>query len=72
MAYQSYAEEHAASHNLRQVAHSTASTEAQHKQADIDHYKRLLTAAHTWSVKNGAMQALINLGVSVQPLGGEV
>jgi hypothetical protein len=67
-----YEDDKAVSEGQRQVDKTNNNTAAGHIAADIAHYKRLLTAGHKWGVKNGAMQALINLGVSVQPLGGEV
>jgi hypothetical protein len=67
-----YEDDRVVSEGQRQVDKQTTNTAAGHIAADIAHYKRLLTAGHKWGVKNGAMQALINLGVNVQPLGGEV
>jgi hypothetical protein len=69
MAYQ---DDKAVSESQRQVDKQTTNTAAGHKAADIAHYQRLLTAAHKWGVKNGAYQALINLGQNPQALGGEV
>jgi len=69
MAYQ---DDKAVSENQRQVDKQTTNTAVGHKAADIAHYQRLLTAAHKWGVKNGAYQALINLGQNPQALGGEV
>jgi uncharacterized protein (DUF2252 family) len=59
MAYQ---DDKAVSESQRQVDKQTTNTAVGHKAADIAHYQRLLTAAHKWGVKNGAYQALINLG----------
>jgi hypothetical protein len=68
----SYHDDVAISRAQHQNDHKAAASDADHKTADINHYKRLLAAGHTWGVKNGAYQALINLGQSLQPLGGEV
>jgi hypothetical protein len=67
-----YNDDVAVSESQRQVDKTTTNTAAGHIAADIAHYKRLMTAAHKYGVKNGAMQALITLGVNVQSLGGEV
>jgi hypothetical protein len=62
----------AVSESQRQVDKKNNNTASGHRQADIDHYTRLLTAGHKWGIKNGAHQALINLGQNPQALGGEV
>jgi hypothetical protein len=66
MAYQDDVATNKAAH---QVEHAAATTDAQHRTADINHWKRMLVAANKWSVHNGSAQALINLGQNPQPLG---
>jgi hypothetical protein len=67
-----YEDDKAVSESQRQVDKANNNTAAGHIAADIAHYKRLLTAGHKYGVKNGAYQALINLGQNPQALGGEV
>jgi hypothetical protein len=67
-----YEDDKAVSEGQRQTDKTNNNTAAGHKAADIAHYQRLLTAGHKYGVKNGAYQALINLGQNPQALGGEV
>jgi hypothetical protein len=67
-----YEDDKGVSESQRQVDKANNNTAAGHIAADIAHYKRLLTAGHKYGVKNGAYQALINLGQNPQALGGEV
>jgi hypothetical protein len=59
-----YQDDLSVSEAARQQAHKAATTDAQHRQADIDHYTRLVTAGRKWNVRNEAMQALLNLGAA--------
>ena len=65
----SYHDDVAIRKSAHQVEHAAASTDAQHKTAEINHQKRMLVAANKWSVHNGSFQALVNLGQNPQALG---
>jgi hypothetical protein len=65
-------EDDKASESQQQVDKKNNNTAAGHRQADIDHYTRLLIAGHKWGVKNGAYAALLALEQNPQALGGEV
>ena len=58
----SYEDDRVSSEGIRQQAHKTAVTVADHTNADVQHQLRLITAARKWHVKNGSMSALIALG----------
>jgi hypothetical protein len=64
-----YDDDRVVSEAAHQADHKAAATDADHKTADINHFKRMLTAANKWKIHNGAAEALRSLGVNAQPLG---
>jgi hypothetical protein len=50
------------SENLRQNDKAAATTTAQNRIADVNHYTRLLAAELKWGVSTGALNALQSLG----------
>jgi hypothetical protein len=68
----SYDEDRVASEAVHQADHKASVTPADHVNADVNHYKRLLIAGAKYGVRNGAYQALEAMGVVVQAPAGTV
>jgi hypothetical protein len=68
----SYEDDKTVSENKRQVDHKNAGNQTDHTNADVNHYRRLLTAAHVWKVKNNAYEWLQSHGYGPQALGDDV
>ena len=59
-----FADDKAVADNVRQQSHAAATTDAQHKAADIAYHTAILQAARKWGQHTNSLQALINLGAA--------
>jgi hypothetical protein len=57
-----YETERAVSENTRQNSKRQSNTAAGHLAADIAHYQTLVLLGRAYNIRNGAAQALANLG----------
>jgi len=57
---------------IHQVAHKNAASETDHIAADVAFYTKAMSLGHTYGVKNGAYEWLVQHGHAVQEPGGTV